>query len=171
MKPLTRRCRGCSADKPLDQYNKKKTGRGGLTARCKDCLHKAARKFYENNAEKVKKNSLDYYNKNIDVITRKNQAYRNQNPEKVKEANHKKHLWTNFRLTSEQYSSLLVKQNNSCVTCNVSFEDKTPHVDHNHKTGKVRGILCQNCNLVIGHAYENIDILRQIIAYLSRSRD
>lgn len=77
-------------------------------------------------------------------------------------------MWTNFRLTSDQYLSLLDKQNNCCAVCGISFKDKRPHVDHDHKTGRVRGVLCQNCNLVIGHAYENISILEKVILYLKR---
>lgn len=42
-----------------------------------------------------------------------------------------------------------------------------PHVDHDHETGKVRGMLCHNCNLMIGYAKEDIQTLRRAITYLT----
>jgi len=43
------------------------------------------------------------------------------------------------------------------------------HVDHDHKTKKVRGLLCNNCNVLVGMARENPDVLQEAIAYLARS--
>ena len=40
------------------------------------------------------------------------------------------------------------------------------HVDHNHATKVVRGLLCCNCNFVVGHCLDNVEILRAAIAYL-----
>lgn len=40
------------------------------------------------------------------------------------------------------------------------------HVDHDHSTGKVRGVLCFNCNAILGHARDNVQVLRNLIAYL-----
>lgn len=42
------------------------------------------------------------------------------------------------------------------------------HVDHDHATGKVRGVLCFNCNSILGHARDNPQVLRDLIKYLEQ---
>ena len=49
---------------------------------------------------------------------------------------------------------------------NVSNRQNNPHIDHNHKTNKIRGILCGNCNMGLGHFKDNLDVLKNAIKYL-----
>ncbi len=55
-------------------------------------------------------------------------------------------------LTKEQYNQILAKQEGKCAICSLIFEEThlKPVQDHDHKTGKVRGILCQACNMHLG---------------------
>ena len=73
-------------------------------------------------------------------------------------------------VTREQYNELLEKQNHSCYMCktHISKLDRGLFVDHNHQTGKVRGLLCHKCNVVIGFTEESIDRLEKIINYLKK---
>lgn len=59
-------------------------------------------------------------------------------------------------------------QKGECKICSIHFSQlkKPLAVDHNHKTGKIRGLLCYHCNWLIGHAKERIEILNRTIAYL-----
>lgn len=50
-----------------------------------------------------------------------------------------------YGLEWERYEQMLLEQDNACLICRRPFE-KTPHVDHDHTTGKVRGLLCYSCN-------------------------
>lgn len=70
-----------------------------------------------------------------------------------------------YGLDQNQFELMLKEQNDSCNICKEPFE-KTPHIDHCHITGVVRGLLCFHCNSVLGHAKDNPDILRAAIAYL-----
>jgi hypothetical protein len=65
---------------------------------------------------------------------------------------------------------MLVSQNNSCAICLIhhSAFSKALHVDHNHRTGKVRALLCQSCNHLIGHSKEKIETLGAAIKYLEQ---
>lgn len=56
-----------------------------------------------------------------------------------------KYLQRKYGITIEQYDSMLASQNNKCALCNEQFV-KPPHVDHCHKTLRVRGLLCNYCN-------------------------
>jgi len=77
-------------------------------------------------------------------------------------------LLRKFGLTIEQYEGMKEKQQNKCAICGSSStgNGKDWCVDHSHTTNKVRGLLCNSCNLIIGHANDNVDILEKAIAYL-----
>ena len=77
-----------------------------------------------------------------------------------------------FNLTNEWFDDKLKFQGNKCAICSREFtwEDKnhTPHVDHNHETNKVRGILCDWCNKGLGNFEDSLDRLKAAIDYLAR---
>ena len=84
---------------------------------------------------------------------------REQDPEKVSATNRKK----KYGLLPDQYQQTLEIQNGLCAICG---ESRKLNVDHDHKTGKVRGLLCQTCNLLVNKNI-NTDILRSAIKYLN----
>jgi hypothetical protein len=69
-----------------------------------------------------------------------------------------------YGLTDEKYQAMLIEQKGLCKICNIKMSP--PHVDHNHATNKVRGLLCDNCNRGIGHLKENITTMKSAIKYL-----
>ena len=74
-----------------------------------------------------------------------------------------------YGLNQEQYENMVKDQNNSCAICLNKFKDKRgKHVDHSHKTDKVRGILCNSCNLALGKFKDSPDYLKSAILYLRR---
>ena len=70
-----------------------------------------------------------------------------------------------YGISKDEYDFLLKKQKNSCAICNTEFKDE-PHIDHDHVTGNVRGLLCFACNTGIGQFYDNQDLLKKAINYL-----
>jgi hypothetical protein len=76
-------------------------------------------------------------------------------------------LWKSYKLTREQYDGLVVKQEDHCKICGKQFTGRASrHVDHNHKTGAVRGLLCNRCNLGIGSFDDDPATLLKAAAYL-----
>lgn len=71
-----------------------------------------------------------------------------------------------YGITIEEFEAMKTKQNNLCAICQLDFV-KTPHVDHCHETGLVRGLLCSNCNTAIGLMNDSPQILERAIHYLS----
>jgi recombination endonuclease VII len=74
-------------------------------------------------------------------------------------------------MTVERYATMLVEQNHQCAipSCGIRGTDKrTLDVDHDHATGEVRGLLCRNCNTILGACRESAAVLVDLIAYLSR---
>ena len=72
-------------------------------------------------------------------------------------------------LSVEQYRAILQRQGSRCAVCREPLGDtrRDRHIDHDHVTGAVRGILCPSCNLMIGHARDDPTVLAAAIAYLS----
>lgn len=100
-----------------------------------------------------------------------NTKWRRANPERARELNRlsekKRRLRIKFGMTLDDYNQLFEKQNNACAICLDSERGKRDwHLDHDHTTGKVRGILCHWCNLMLGHARDSEDILEAGMRYL-----
>lgn len=71
-----------------------------------------------------------------------------------------------YGLTGEDIGILLVKQSGACVGCGVAFTQEVNfHIDHDHDTGKVRGLLCRECNIVLAH-WMTPGKLRRLAKYL-----
>ena len=73
------------------------------------------------------------------------------------------HLQRRYCMTEQDYISKCKAQNECCALCN---ERAQLYVDHDHKTGKFRGLICNDCNLAIGKVKENVETLKAMIEYL-----
>lgn len=81
------------------------------------------------------------------------------------------HLLKTFGITLEQYNEVLAEQGGVCAICKRQqncMRMKNLAVDHNHKTGKVRGLLCGSCNCGIGHLSDNPEVAMAAAEYLKR---
>lgn len=132
------------------------------------------RKHHEYNNERVKKWAMDNPDK-VKERYRKNNARRyEEDPEKCRRLSREyyhnnklkvkdKRMRKKYGISLEEYKDML---ETSCPICGRSFGEYTPHVDHDHKTGKVRGIICRNCNLMLGRFKDDVNILLNAIEYL-----
>lgn len=93
-----------------------------------------------------------------------------KNTEWYKEQYLRASLLRAYNITLEERNELTQKQGNKCGICTREFcKEIGPYVDHCHTTGKVRGILCSKCNLILGQIKDNIQIAKNIIKYLGES--
>ena len=74
-----------------------------------------------------------------------------------------------YGLSNERYEKIKAKQDDCCAICKVEPPDKLC-VDHDHLTGKVRGLLCHRCNRSLGSFNDDIDLLKQSIKYLRKHK-
>ena len=73
------------------------------------------------------------------------------------------------RITEIEYRRMLLAQNGLCALCvNANFKGRRLYVDHNHITGKIRGLLCHSCNVALGLFKENVEVLRLAALYLEQ---
>lgn len=87
-----------------------------------------------------------------------------------KNFNRKNHLRMLYGITIEEYQGILQKQNNKCAICGCPPEFSAKGslaVDHCHKTNKIRGLLCGECNLGLGKFKDRQDLLSKAIEYLA----
>ena len=76
-----------------------------------------------------------------------------------------------YGLTQQAYEELLINQKFSCAVCKVHMSETTKQglcVDHDHKTGQVRGLLCKGCNVALGETKDNVETLKGLIEYVNR---
>lgn len=80
--------------------------------------------------------------------------------------------WKKYGMGLVDYNLMLEQQDNKCAICQreASTEQyKTFNIDHNHKTGEIRGLLCNNCNTGLGLFKDDVVLLNKAIEYLSLS--
>lgn len=94
------------------------------------------------------------------------EKWRKNNPDKAKNA----YLRYQYGLTLAEWNTLFLSQNGVCAICHKTeiVNGRNLCVDHNHVTGKVRGLLCLDCNSGIGHLKDNKEYLASAIAYLDK---
>lgn len=80
----------------------------------------------------------------------------------------KAHLARKYGMTPECYDRLFKKQKYKCAICRTPTPVQKFHIDHCHASGKVRGILCNSCNVGIGFFYHNTKLLTKAITYLQK---
>lgn len=100
-----------------------------------------------------------------------NTRWRKENPETYRkwhrQANHRMNLKKRFGLTVEEYNVLVALSDGRCGICRKpESRDRRMCLDHDHKTGEVRGFLCSHCNLTLGNAGDSVEWLELAIQYL-----
>src|SRR5262249_50729082 len=81
------------------------------------------------------------------------------------------HLKKNFGITLEQFESMLEAQGGGCAICGgLPGGRGNFHVDHNHVTGEIRGLLCHYCNVTLGNMKDSPELLEKAAAYLRSKR-
>lgn len=96
-------------------------------------------------------------------------AWRDRNPVDAKLAAKKSRLKKDYGLTPEQYDAFVANAG-SCPICHRVFTDVRPVLDHDHKTGAVRGVLCSSCNAALGLFEDDWERMHCAVQYLFGER-
>ena len=80
-------------------------------------------------------------------------------------------LQRQYSITEEQYEKISQKQGHKCAICNCRQLYQRLAVDHDHKTGMVRGLLCTNCNRGLGRFFDSVLRLRAAAAYVEKANE
>lgn len=143
-------CTKCNINKEVTEFAKDGAKKDGLYSSCKPCqvlYHKTER------VQKLRK------------------SWRVENKQKMRENNYKK----SYGVTIEDYDKMFKQQDGKCSIC-FSAETKNKNygyfaIDHCHKTGKVRGLLCDKCNTALGSFQDSPEVLLRAIQYLKENME
>lgn len=139
-----KRCGTCAKLLPLDKFYRRADKSRGHRSTCKVCCAKNDR------------------------------AWRDKNPERITDLIKFRHIKRKYGLTQEQYKALIESTGRKCPLCEKPYEGlnggRSPAVDHCHKTGKFRHVICKRCNLGLGHFDDNPELLKAAALYLEASK-
>lgn len=151
---------GC---KIIDEY----TDRVDLSYKQKYCL-----RYPERILEQKKKDSIRRKN-HRDKENNRVREWRLNNPEKVTIQN-RKYVLKEYSISQEDYDLLVFKQKDKCAICGGSDKRHNRNnwcIDHCHKENYVRGLLCVQCNVLLGNANDDVEILKKAIKYLELTKE
>jgi len=134
-----KKCSKCKLDKPKSEFCKDVGKKDGLCSHCKSCTYKRGKEYSK---------------------TSTNKKYRR-----------KYHLKKKYGITLEDYDKILESQNGKCAICEIDNPGNKGRfcVDHDHETGKNRGLICDDCNVGLGRFKDSTNILTKAIEYLVKN--
>lgn len=136
-----KQCKTCGETKEFSLFTKSRLAKDGHKNSCKSCVA-----FKKREAYRLKKEAGLY-----DPLANKDQMLK-----KI------------YGIDIDVYMSMLKKQNHCCAVCGTheTVLSRKLAVDHNHTTGKIRGLLCHHCNTAIGLLKEDTSIFKDAVSYL-----
>lgn len=140
-----------------------------------DRVKASVRKYLEANREKIRVAALASYHADPERHRKYRRKWRTDNLEKARETcrvysakNPRGHL-RGYGLSPKTFDEIAALQGGKCALCDTQLTtDKRTHVDHDHKTGRIRGFLCRNCNMGLGCFRDSIEAMEQAVSYVRR---
>jgi len=130
------------------------------------------RRWKENNPDAAKeshrKAQMKWRTKNRERVRANQRAWNKANRAKANEYRRKQYYKSKYGLTEEERDAMLAAQGFKCKTCRSDSPGNKVGwvIDHCHSTNKVRGILCHDCNLALGHVKDDVVVLKNLIQHL-----
>ena len=137
---LMRACTKCQTEYPLTRQFFKNNGSGRFKYQCREC-YAAWRKTHRENP----------------TIRAKDRAYSRDNAQRLR--------LEKYAIEKAEYDDLYAKQKGACAICREPLKKKHC-IDHDHTTGKVRGLLCYNCNITIGRFNDDAERMMRAAGYV-----
>ena len=158
-----KRCKVCAESKPLTEFYAAAGTRDGYRLECKLCNLAVRAAKYRANPLPARERAAQWQRDNPERYQARQREYVETGKKSV--ANRKSHLKRKYGLTLKAFDALLASQGGGCAICGRPDAD---NVDHDHDTGRVRGILCFPCNVAIGLVHEDEERLLAAASYLTR---
>jgi hypothetical protein len=106
-----------------------------------------------------------YYLKNKNKIKKANREYRKT--ERGQLAHKNGELKRKFGITLDEYDDIFNEQGGVCLICHQPEFNRRLAVDHEHQTGKIRGLLCTRCNHIIGYLEKKPELIKKFLDYIN----
>lgn len=145
MEICTKICSKCRLDKDINEFSFNDKAKGQRRSKCKACEAEYAKTYKAQNEEKLQDKWRKASRKYSSTDMRRNKTLKK------------------YGLTKDGYNLMYTEQDGCCKICKTNIN---LCVDHNHDTGKVRGLLCNKCNVGLGCFIDDIELLEKAIEYL-----
>ena len=135
-----RTCTNCLQELPLADFYPDKRGKDGLTRRCRTCHNSKSYESRHKNPRHATRNARYQYNRERNLAK--------------------------YGLDEEKFQARLDEQGGCGICLRTEPVGNGWQVDHDHKTGRVRGILCSNCNTALGKFQDDPEIMKRAIEWI-----
>jgi len=155
---MIKQCEYCKKDFEAKRNN---------TRYCSRACNK--KQYYIDNKEEISNAYKIYYQNNLDGILQQKKEYYIENQNDILVQKKEYIVQKRYRITLYDKQQIYKKQNGLCKICCVPIpmDSISCCIDHNHNTGKIRGILCNRCNFALGMCKDDVLILQAAIRYLT----
>jgi hypothetical protein len=157
-----KRCKKCGEVKPLSEFYRATGMKDGHRSECKSCHKAKQQRWYAENREHAIAQVKRWQQTNKDHL----HAYRREYRQRRKVEERDAYLRRSFGITQADYDALLERQGGGCAICGKPPGKISLHVDHDHETGEVRGLLCVGCNNALGQFHDDPALLDRAIDYV-----
>jgi uncharacterized protein YaiL (DUF2058 family) len=181
-------CSTCRVEQSITQFSKYRSAVDGLQSQCKECKHKYAtsvegrqvglkycRKYRAEHREASRESGRKYRENHLEERREASRLcarrIRKERPQEVHAQARQSLLFTKYGMTVSDYDRMFEQQKGVCAICGKEQTHSPVHngylcIDHDHVTGKNRGLLCRKCNIALGHVDDNVEVLEKMIAYI-----
>lgn len=165
-----KKCTKCKVNKNITEFHKDKYEPDGFRIFCKSCISL----YRKEHQDTIRIYRLQYNKLNKVKIQKSQKAYELKNKDAMFDYRKNWKLKNRYGITTQDYLNMVISQDNKCAICNspetIRQNNKVNElaIDHDHKTNKVRGLLCGSCNRGIGLFKENTNLLKLAITYLEK---
>jgi uncharacterized protein (DUF2461 family) len=165
----SKECRICNDKKPISEFHRATGMRDGHRSECKSCSREKNRRNYWKDRDAAIARVRKWRIENPEKYAALQRRTKERNRERVRINNRRGHLERKYGLSIEDFHFLRIVQDNQCALCGRTDEQGL-HVDHDHRTGRVRGLLCGKCNKAIGLLDEDPAVFAAAVTYLRRTQ-
>lgn len=163
--PKTKRCKKCGVVKSFDDFYNATAARDGKRGECIACAKIIRREWYLNNRESSIERTKRWQRENPEKYKAWRERNLAANSERRRKWHRRYHLRSKYGLSVEDYEFLMVVYDSKCGICGREQPDGL-HIDHEHESGRIRGLLCGSCNRAIGLMQDSPKVLRAAAKYL-----
>jgi len=159
--PKEKLCNGCGNIYPIDDYNLRANGRGGYKrrSRCRKCECEWQKRYQKDYPEEMRE---------------RKKRYKEKDPERYYKLSRKHALrssWKRYGHDPDKVERYFESHSGYCEICGIKPTKGAGrlHIDHDHDTGEIRGMLCLKCNTGLGQFNDDVKTLKSAIKYLKKN--
>jgi hypothetical protein len=173
-KIISKKCPKCKIEKDINQFNKNNFTKSGYDCWCRGCRVQASRKNSQRIALLIKDTSITFKicpkcKQEMDIsYFKKNNYHLDGYDSWCNPCINERICKEKYGITLKQKKEMIINQNYKCLSCGLDLRLLCPKgvcIDHDHVTGKIRGILCSGCNRSLGLMKENPDKIYKLYLY------